>query len=121
MVDKLHEILKGGEVSKEKGVKQKVEQFVDKALNQEHQKPEASKPEPVKSVASPVAPKAEPKKETVRLGVDNHLVESLYFPADGEDYLIESVARGGSEVPKDKEAELIRAAKVRGYQLAEVE
>jgi hypothetical protein len=111
-VDKLHEILQGGEMSKEKGViKHQSEKLVNKAkekLTPDEPVREAVKPEPV-------------EKETVRLGVDNHLVDSLIFPADGEDYLIESVARGGSDVPKDKEAELIRAAKQRGYALAEVE
>lgn len=100
-------------MTKEKGViKHQSEKLVGKAKD-------AVNPEPTKPVNADA--KAEPKKETVRLGVDNHLVDSLIFPAYGEDYLIESVARGGSEVPKDKEAELIRAAKQRGYALAEVE
>jgi hypothetical protein len=116
-VDKLHEILRGGEMSKEKGViKHQSEKLVNKA------KEKLTPDEPVREAVKPEAVKPEPiKKETVRLGVDNHLVDSLVFPAYGEDYLIESVARGGSEVPKDKEAEIRRAAKQRGYTLAEVE
>ena len=89
-------------------VKHQSEKLVDKA----------------KEKLAPEEPKREPqpaKKETVRLGVDNHLVDSLVFPVDGEKILVESVARGGSEVPKDKEAEIRRVAKTQGYQLAEVE
>jgi hypothetical protein len=116
-VDKLHEILRGGEMSKEKGViKHQSEKLVNKA------KVKLTPDEPVREAVKPEAVRPEPvKKETVRLGVDNHLVDSLIFPADGEDYLVESVARGGSDIPNDKEAELIRAAKQRGYTLAEVE
>jgi hypothetical protein len=121
-VDKLHEILRGGEMSKEKGViKHQSEKLVNKA------KEKLTPDEPVREAVKPETVKLETvkletvKKETVRLGVDNHLVDSLIFPAYGEDYLIESVARGGSDVPKDKEAEIRRAAKQRGYALAEVE
>jgi hypothetical protein len=116
-VDKLHEILRGGDMSKEKGViKHQSEKLVTKA------KEKLTPDEPVREAVKPETVKPEPvKKETVRLGVDNHLIDSYEFDLGDEKFLVESVNRGGSEIPKDREDEIRRAAKQRGYVLAEVE
>jgi hypothetical protein len=119
-MDKLHEILRGGDMSKEKGViKHQSEKLVTKA--KEKFTPDLAPEEPVREAVKPEPVKKASEVKTVRRGIDNHLIDSLEFDLKGEKFLVNSVHKGGSDIPADRVEEIEKAANQQGYFLARVE